>query len=255
MQMLGFLWEEMLKLSVMDIHPKESLAKVLNNFEMQIKGEKTLAENFPVLRKDGSIIFADINAAKVLIEGREYACGFFTDITDRLRVEEEVRKARDELEIRVQQRTADLERVNRDLRKEMEERLRAEKERADIEKRFRDIFENAVVGIYRTTPDGKILLANPALVKMLGYSSFGELKKRNLEKTGFEPSYPRSVFKQIMDKKGRVAGMESVWVKTDGSTISVRESAIAVKDEAGKSSITKELLKILRNGKKLKSSF
>lgn len=34
---------------------------------------------------------------------------------------------------------------------------------------FRSIFENAIVGIYRTTPDGKVLMVNPFLVKLLGY--------------------------------------------------------------------------------------
>jgi len=47
----------------------------------------------------------------------------------------------------------------------------AEQELIKSEERYRSIYENALVGIYRTTPDGKILLANPALVKMLGYSS------------------------------------------------------------------------------------
>jgi PAS domain S-box-containing protein len=229
-KMLGYTEQEMLKLSILDIHPKASLPAVLKNFEMQVKGLRSLAANLPCLRKDGSIFFADINAAKVLIEGKEYAAGFFSDITDRLQAEDAAKKAREELEIRVQQRTSELQKVNLELRKEMEQRFRAVKERADIEKRFRDIFENAVVGIYRTTPNGKILMANPALVKMLGYSTFDELKKRNLEKAGFEPSYPRSVFRQIMDKKGRVAGLESAWLRTDGRSIAVRESAVTVKD-------------------------
>ncbi len=40
---------------------------------------------------------------------------------------------------------------------------------------------NAPIGIYRTTSDGRILLANPALLRMLGYSSFSELAARNLK--------------------------------------------------------------------------
>jgi PAS domain S-box-containing protein len=136
--------------------------------------------------------------------------------------------------MRVQQRTADLARVNEELRREMAERKRAEKARAEVEKRFQDIFENAMVGIYRTTPDGQILMANPAIVKMLGYPSFEALKKINLEKTGFEPSHPRSVFKQMVERNGSVAGLESVWARPDGNKIVVRESAIAVRDEKGK---------------------
>ena len=62
----------------------------------------------------------------------------------------------------------------------------------ESEERFRSMFENATVGIYRTTPDGRILMANPALISLLGYSTFEELAHRNLEKEGFEPGYPRS---------------------------------------------------------------
>lgn len=233
-KMFGYTEQEMMKFSIKDLHPKKTLPQISKYLETQGKIKRTFAQNIPCQKKDGTIFFVDINGANVLIEGKEYAAGFFTDITDRLHAEETIRKARDKLEIRFRQRTAQLEKVNLEFRREMEERLRAEKERADIERRFKDIFENAVVGIYRTTPDGKILMANPALVKMLGYSSFDVLKKRNLEKTGFEPSFPRSVFKQIMDKKGRVAGLESVWLKTDGSNIAVRESAIAVRDDSGK---------------------
>ena len=40
------------------------------------------------------------------------------------------------------------------------------------EKQFRDLYENATIGLYRTTPDGRIVMANHALVRMLGYESF-----------------------------------------------------------------------------------
>ena len=60
------------------------------------------------------------------------------------------------------------------------------------EERYKDLFENSPLGIYRTTLDGQILLANSALIQMLRYSSFEELASRNLEKEGFEQGYPRS---------------------------------------------------------------
>ncbi len=101
------------------------------------------------------------------------------------------------------------------------------------EERFRSVFENAVIGLYRTTPDGRILMANPALVRMLGYSSFEELAQRNLEEGGYEPEYPRSAFKQRIEREGEVVGLESAWVKRDGSTLFVRESARTIRDEAG----------------------
>ena len=101
------------------------------------------------------------------------------------------------------------------------------------EQRFRELFDNAVVGVYRTTPDGRILMANPALVRMLGYSSFEELAKRNLEKEGFEPGYPRSVFKDLIEKEGKVIHLESAWIRRDGTSVFVSESARVVHYGAG----------------------
>ncbi len=113
------------------------------------------------------------------------------------------------------------------------ERKRAEEALRQSEESFRNIYENALVGLYRTTPDGRILMSNPALLQMLGYSNFEELAERNLEETGFEPGYPRSVFKEQIEKEGQVVGLESAWTRRDGTSVYVRESAKAVCDEKG----------------------
>ncbi len=113
------------------------------------------------------------------------------------------------------------------------ERRRAEEALRESEERFRSLYENASVGLYRTTPDGRILMANPAAVRMLGYSSFSELAQRNLEQEGHAPEYPRSRFREQVESKGVVTGLENVWIKPDGSRITVRENARAVRDQAG----------------------
>ena len=104
----------------------------------------------------------------------------------------------------------------------------------ESEERFRALYDNSTIGLYRTTPDGRIHLANPALVRMLGYSSFDDLSIRNLEKNGFEPSYPRAQFVEIIKKDGEVKGLEYAWKRNDGATIIVRESARAIRDAQGK---------------------
>ncbi|MCL6098145.1 MAG: PAS domain S-box protein [Bacteroidetes bacterium] len=105
---------------------------------------------------------------------------------------------------------------------------------AESEEKFRSLFENAVLGLYRTTPSGEILMINPALAQMLGCSSWEELKQRNLEEEGFQPVYPRSVFKQEIESKGVIVGNESIWTKKNGDKIFIRESAKAIKDKSGK---------------------
>ncbi len=116
---------------------------------------------------------------------------------------------------------------------DLTERKQAEQALRESEERFRDLYENATVGIYRTTPDGRILMANRILIKMLGYDSFNELAARNLEKEGYAPGYSRKEFKEGLDHAGILYGIESAWKRKDGSTVFVRESAHFVRDDAG----------------------
>jgi PAS domain S-box-containing protein len=103
------------------------------------------------------------------------------------------------------------------------------------EERFRTLYENTALGLYRTTPGGKILLANPAMVKMLGFDSFEDLSNRNLEKEGFETSFSRKQFIDQIEKEGQIIGLVAGWQKKDGTTIYVRENAKAIRDKNGKS--------------------
>lgn len=163
-----------------------------------------------------------------------YVIGHAQDITERVRVEEALRKAHDELEQRVTERTAELREANRILKEQIEERERVEERLRESEARFRSLFENATIGLYRTTPDGRILLANPTLIRMLGHSSFEEIARRNLEMEGFEPSYSRSQFRERLETEGLIIGLEAQWTKADGSVISVRESARTIRDNEGR---------------------
>jgi PAS domain S-box-containing protein len=106
----------------------------------------------------------------------------------------------------------------------------AEEASREAEERFRSIFENAPVGLYRTTPDGRILLANPAMMQLMGYSSFEELAQRDLEDAGFEPDYARAEFKRQIELEGQIIGLESAWTRPDGEVRYVRENARAIKD-------------------------
>jgi PAS domain S-box-containing protein len=110
------------------------------------------------------------------------------------------------------------------------ERKRIEGDLRESEERFRMLYENAKIGLYRTTINGKILMANKQLVKMLGYSSFEILAEKNLEEAGFEPSYQRKDFLEKIEKDGEINNFESVWVRRDNKLFFVSESAKAIRD-------------------------
>ncbi len=109
--------------------------------------------------------------------------------------------------------------------RDITERKQAEQALSDQDKKYRLLFENATHGIYRTTPDGRILLANPALLQMLGYDSVEQLTTRNLEADGTEAAYTRAEFKARLEAEGELRGLEAAWERRDGQLIFVRENA------------------------------
>ncbi len=117
--------------------------------------------------------------------------------------------------------------------RDITKRKQAEQALLESEESFRGLYENATVGIYRTTPDGKILLANPALLKMMGYKSFEEVAGRNLEKEGYDNIYSRTEFKEEIEKAGKIICRESSWKTKTGETIYITESAHVVYDDNG----------------------
>ncbi len=118
--------------------------------------------------------------------------------------------------------------------RDVTKRLQMEEALRKSEQQFRELYENATIGLYRTTPEGRIMLANQCLVRMLGYDSFEDLAARNLEAEGYHPDYPRRKFSERLEHEGEVVGLESGWKKKDGSTIYIRESARLVRNAEGK---------------------
>ncbi len=113
-------------------------------------------------------------------------------------------------------------------RKLIEEALKASEEK------YRSIFDNAVEGIFQTTPEGRYISANPSLVGMFGYDSPGELIKTvaDLSKQGYVNSEDRAIFKNTLEKQGFILGFETQHYRKDGSKIWISINARVVKDEA-----------------------
>lgn len=102
----------------------------------------------------------------------------------------------------------------------------------EAERQVRRLVENAPVGIYRSTPCGKILFANTALLQMLGILSFEHLAQLNIEEVSL-CNVPRSEFRRILEKRGRVDGFESFCTRSDGTTILMREAAQVIYGDSG----------------------
>ncbi|MBC1223509.1 PAS domain S-box protein [Nostoc sp. UCD121] len=103
------------------------------------------------------------------------------------------------------------------------------------ETKYRTIFENAVEGIFQSSPDGRYITANPALANIYGYSLAEEVtaNSTDIQQLYVDPNR-RAEFVRLMEKYGSVSEFESQIYRRDGSIVWISEKAYAVRDEQGK---------------------
>src|ERR1700677_4845901 len=101
--------------------------------------------------------------------------------------------------------------------------------------RYRGMFENAIEGIYQSTPDGRYMVVNAALARMYGYEQPEELMNvvSDIQNQVYVDSGFREKFKHEMEKNGFVRGLEYQVRRRDGTIIWISESARAVHDASG----------------------
>jgi len=120
--------------------------------------------------------------------------------------------------------------------RDITERKQAEEDIKKAEEKYRSIFENAIEGIFQTTPDGRYLAANIAQAHMLGYNSPEELIKtvNDISTQVYVKKEFRDYFLWILEERGFVRGYEVEFFKKDGFTVWVSSNARTVRDENGK---------------------
>lgn len=88
-KMLGYTEAELKEMSLYDIHPKDSLEYIISDFDVHARQTRTFTSDIPCLRKDGTILYVDINSSVASIDDKKCNVGFFTDVTYRKLAEEE----------------------------------------------------------------------------------------------------------------------------------------------------------------------
>ncbi len=142
----------------------------------------------------------------------------FTGVLDRFR----------RMACRVQERERALEAMNRQLELEVEERVRAEE-------RYRALFENAVEGIFVSTPEGRLVTANPALARMFGFDSPRDLLDfvDDIRTRLYVHPEQRDEFLRILEGQGLVHHFEMQARTRTGKTLDLLVSARAFKGPDG----------------------
>ena len=119
---------------------------------------------------------------------------------------------------------------------DISDRQQAEFALQQAEEKYRSIFENAMEGIFQTTPDGRYLSANPALARIYGYQSAAELiaNIHDIDRQLYLDPNRRVEFLRAIEKHGFVSEFESQVYRADGTTIWVSENGRAVRGAGGK---------------------
>ena len=137
------------------------------------------------LRKDGTTFPMEIRARQMEYKGRPVRVVALMDITERKRGEEALKLS---------------------------------------ERKYRNLVDNATVGVFQATVDGEILFANDAMIRMFGYANFEDFASQNAERLYGDPQARREWI-DLLKLRGRVTAIESAVVTKDGRPKTVLTSA------------------------------
>ena len=190
------------------------MIKVEEPFQ-QLNGPEIWIETFkvPVMNDQGQVMGT---------------AGIARDITQRKQAETIMRQSHAELETLVSNRTHALEELNKQLRAEIGERQRAEHN-------YRRIFENAAIGIYQATLEGRFTIVNPALARMFRYASSQEMIEQVTDlatQIYARPGRRQNVIEMAMQTDGFVE-LENDYRRKDGSVFVGMAYFRLVRDEDG----------------------
>ena len=189
----GYSREEFLRMRITDIRPPEDVPRLLEYLAKQ-KPALRSGGQWRHRRKDDRIIDVEIATHELEFAGRPAMLVVAQDIAERKRAVEALRES---------------------------------------EARYRELVKNATYGIYRTSPEGKFLDVNPALVTMLSYSSEEEVLSLNLASDVYvNPVAPKRLLEQVA-ASDLIEGQEVEWKRKDGTPILVRLSGRLVRDAQG----------------------
>ena len=178
------------------IVPPDKLAEHASIFDRMASSCMVLAET-ERRRKDGAPVRVSVLGCPVIAEdGRTAFYAMYTDLTSRQKALETLRRA---------------------------------------ESNYRDIFLNAVGGMYVSTPVGRFVVVNPALADLLGFDSPGDLADnvRSIGREIYADPAIREDFVRRVRKEGQVLHFPARVRRKDGKVIEILENARAVFDDDG----------------------
>ena len=195
--LLGYEYDEIMGRSLSFFLFEEDLPDFQGKAARRRQG---IAERYErrIRRKDSTILWAHVSATPIMDKGGRFQGSFamFTDIT---------------------------------------ERKEAEKALLESEKKYRSIFENAVEGMFQSTPDGQLITANPAMARIFGYATPEEMitQVNNIGLQLYSNEKDRRTFQQLLSEHGITGGFEAPFYRQDGTVLWGSLNVRTVKDSVG----------------------
>ena len=170
-EMLGYTRKEMLGHQIMEFVHDDYKDFMKEQMTWRREGR---AESYEIdwRAKDGRRVYTLISPKGFYDENGRFtgSLGVLTNITDRKRAEEALQEAHAELELRVQERTAELVQTNEQLKREIEDRKRIEAELRESETRYRLLINNVPSIVYRGYKDWSVDFMDEKIKILTGYS-------------------------------------------------------------------------------------
>ncbi len=233
-KMIGYKREELigkefLKLKLL---PLKQIPKATKNLTKNAFGRPSGPEDFTLIRKDGSRVETEIRTYPVKIKGKSFVLGIARDITLRKQAGKKLKKAHDDLEKRVEARTADLLITKQRLEVKIEEVQRNERALKKSDNRYRFLINTMNEGLVEVNKDWEITFINDRFVAMAGYSSEQLIGRRfhDLASQAYKEKAQKEHARRFQGKTGRY---ELELNRADGQTMSVLCSPNPLYDTKG----------------------
>ena len=237
-EMLGYSREEMLGRQIVEFVHEDYKDFMEDQMARRQRGE---ARSYEIdwRAKDGQRVYTLISPKGFYDANGQFtgSLGVLTDITDRKRAEEALQKAHAELELRVQERTAELLQTNEQLKREIEDRKRIEQELRESETRYRLLINNVPSIVYRGYKDWSVDFMDEKVRSLTGYSmeEFNSRKKKWSEVIiGRDLETAKKAFIQalksnksyVREYRIETKGGEILWIQERGQIVCDKDGEI-----------------------------
>ncbi len=197
-EITGYTKEEILSKQFLELIHPEDREKVYEYYIKQLKGENIPKKYiFRIIDKFGNIKWVEIKPVRLHWRGKPATLGFIDDITERKKTEEAIKKAYEELEDKVRERTAELELINRKLEEEINRRKKRERDIQQTKELLQNIIDTSDMIIITVDLNGFITTWNKTAEQITGYKANEIIGRKLIDTELFERPYSIKYLQKI----------------------------------------------------------